>query len=249
MALSKFGFLRKTRKSIWLFKHSLTDNAGISLIEVLVVIGILVLIVGSGVANFRRLQKRSQVKVAARRVEQAIRNAQKSAASGVKPAGCDTLQNYQITLGGATLGERNYQIDVICSNAIYAGDTTEIARNVLIVTEVVVTYNLSGMADVDATVCVHDAADLFSYEISVTRGGAVDFETVGTCTLPTLGTWTSVPGSIFCLDLTSCGFIPSTIGESCSPIGATAYCSPCAFEATCPLVGSQERPPRCECQL
>ncbi len=73
------------------------NNAGFSLIELLVVTGIIIMLVGLGIAGFIRFNERQQVEAAAKRIQTMLRTAQAKAQIREIPTGtCNTLDGYTV---------------------------------------------------------------------------------------------------------------------------------------------------------
>jgi type II secretory pathway pseudopilin PulG len=161
----------------------LAERKGFTLIEIVVSFLILTVIVGAGVSNFRRLNSRKQVESTAKRVEQAIRDAQKQASAGVKPTGwcngaTDILEYYAIQLG-SPLQPNQYRMIAQCSNAMvgpFDFGLNQLSNGAQIVGGTTIIFDLLGRADADKNICVTDANYTFSYSIAVTTGGSVSFE-------------------------------------------------------------------------
>ncbi|KUK79568.1 MAG: hypothetical protein XD95_0301 [Microgenomates bacterium 39_7] len=95
------------------------NKSGFTLIELLVAVGILLLLVGLGLANYISFNDRQALIQGAEQVREAMADAQNSARSG-KLRGCGQLQSYQVTFGNSVT------IQSVCAPG---GGTSESARS------------------------------------------------------------------------------------------------------------------------
>lgn len=82
---------------------------GFTLIELMVVISIIALLAGGGVAAFSSFNKTQTLKAAANDLKNNLRLAQSKALSQEKPAGCSCLNGYQVTIAPSS-----YSIQAFC---------------------------------------------------------------------------------------------------------------------------------------
>lgn len=85
---------------------------GFTMIELLVVITIITLLVGGGIAAFIEFNDRQTLQAAAKDVQSIFRTAQKRARSGAKPEGCDQLDGFSVR---GQAGGNSYQLIAICT--------------------------------------------------------------------------------------------------------------------------------------
>jgi prepilin-type N-terminal cleavage/methylation domain-containing protein len=83
---------------------------GYSLIEFLVVIMIVTILFGVGMANYRNSSRTQALDRATEQLKADLRLAREYASSGRKPSGCDQLQGIGVTRQGGT----RYQIEAFC---------------------------------------------------------------------------------------------------------------------------------------
>ncbi len=89
------------------------SRGGYTLIEIMVVIVIMSLLVGGGLAGYTKFNDRQTILVAGRQLIASMRQAQQYSASGIKPVGCDTgLRGYRVT---AASGGSTYTVAAICT--------------------------------------------------------------------------------------------------------------------------------------
>lgn len=86
-------------------------KSGFSLLELLVVMGIMLSLTGMVISNYSSFSSNQKVKQAGRTLKNDFRFIQNRAASGVKPStGCTTLVSYRFTFT-----ETSYQYQPICN--------------------------------------------------------------------------------------------------------------------------------------
>lgn len=88
------------------------DNrkAGFSLLELLVVMGIILSLTGMVISNYSSFSNTQKVKQAGRTLKNDFRFIQNRAASGVKPSGCATLVSYRFSFTATS-----YQYQPVCN--------------------------------------------------------------------------------------------------------------------------------------
>ncbi len=146
---------------------------GFTLIEIMVAAVIIGIMSGAGVAAYRRLNDRAVVEGAAKKVEQALRETQKRAASGVKPTGCNgTLLAYTITMGGV-LGPRRYMIQADCSTTDPSPQTFDLPGETRFPSDKSVRFPVLGRGATAQTIWVQNDSGQVTYEIRVNSAGAI----------------------------------------------------------------------------
>lgn len=73
-----------------------SSRQGFTMIELIVVIGIIIVIFGGGISAYLRLDRRQSLINVCRELEQLARSAQKKARVGERPAGCTRLNAYRL---------------------------------------------------------------------------------------------------------------------------------------------------------
>lgn len=158
--------------------------AGFTLVEMLVIVLLLGVIVGGGVASYRRLNETKLVEGAARMAEQGVRVAQKNAASGVKPTGSgwcedagDTLDSNSIEFRGPTYPKQELRISAICSDGSeLLLETREIPQGTRFQWNRTVAFDvLTGTKTPsgDTVQWVRNQDNSIRYEIRISDGGSV----------------------------------------------------------------------------
>lgn len=100
---------------------------GYTLIELLIVIVIISLITGIGLATYRDYQRRQEVVNVARQLKSDIRLAQEYAQAGIKPSGCgpDALQGYAFR-ADPDQSPQSYYLTAYCNNTELLPRTKEV---------------------------------------------------------------------------------------------------------------------------
>lgn len=99
-------------------KKPMKTALGYTLIELIIVIAIMSLLVGVGVAGYRDFSRRQDVQNSARTLIADLRVAQGAANSGEKPTGCNALNGVVVDVTSAT----SYTLCYAC-NVNYAGQS------------------------------------------------------------------------------------------------------------------------------
>lgn len=100
-------------------RRSGDNKPGFTLIEMLVVVSIVMLMVGGGIAGYLRFNERQTLRNEAKTLQVLLRSAQKKARVGDKPAACDKLLSYAVVM---TSGSRDVTMTVWCENGSYSTD-------------------------------------------------------------------------------------------------------------------------------
>lgn len=113
--------LKKTKQISEKTYSHLVNTSGFTLLELLIVIMIMGLLFGVGLANYRDFARRQSLLGISRKIKGDLRLAQQLAITGNKPTDCVVLEGYQFNWVSST----NYQIEALCSNSIYAVMTVD----------------------------------------------------------------------------------------------------------------------------
>ena len=103
-------------------RNVIEPQKGYSLIEMVVVIFIIVVLFGLGIANYRAYASRRAVHGVAEGIVVDLRLAQQYSLAGKKPAGCDVLVEYQFYRANP----HQYQIEAVCGNGDYLVKTVDL---------------------------------------------------------------------------------------------------------------------------
>ncbi|MBI3443674.1 prepilin-type N-terminal cleavage/methylation domain-containing protein [Candidatus Woesebacteria bacterium] len=92
------------------------NESAYTLLEILVVLGILALVFGVGLASFREFSRRQALENVVRQLKGDLRLTQELALSGKKPAaGCPVLDGYRFIVN---TGSVSYQINAVCTSPL-----------------------------------------------------------------------------------------------------------------------------------
>src|SRR3990172_5731384 len=102
-------------------KGFIVNVQGFTLIELVIVIGVMALLFGFGYASYREFARRQMVNGAVIQLRSNLRLAQQLALSGKKPeSGCNTLNSYQFYLNYSLFNPDQYEIRPRCDGSEYA---------------------------------------------------------------------------------------------------------------------------------
>jgi prepilin-type N-terminal cleavage/methylation domain-containing protein len=166
---------------------------GFTLIEVLVVVGLLLLTTGGVVSNYNNYNDRQKVKQATLTLKDNLRLAQTSAMSGNKPTGCSgQLTGYQVAFTSSTL----YTITALCAGGNGPTVSISMPSDVSIASPVTITFSpLTGEANVATYADISVSSFSVYTGVRVTKNGQISDVVIPTPT-PTihiLPTATSAP--------------------------------------------------------
>ncbi len=82
---------------------------GFTLVEIMVVISLMAILAGTGIAGYRNSARKQAVEVAAQKLISALRKAQVNAAAGVKEGCAGTLTGWQVNVSA-----NSYTIEGLC---------------------------------------------------------------------------------------------------------------------------------------
>lgn len=150
-----------------------TQRSGFTMIELLVVIGIMILIFGGGISAYIRLDRRQSLVNVCKEIEQIARSAQKKARVGDRPEGCDRLTAYRVSR--TATGPDVIGLQAICDN----GSTTIQEYDVpsVFTVESIGTMNFrvlhGGLLEEESLVQVTSSGPNYRCQFTVESGGSI----------------------------------------------------------------------------
>jgi prepilin-type N-terminal cleavage/methylation domain-containing protein len=139
-------------------------TSGFTMIELLVAITILLLLLGSGIASYVRLNDKQTLVTNGRKLQLYFRTAQKRARVGDKPTGCVNLTGYSVV--AAAVDAAVVQLNAICTNATYLDDSFTLPAGVAPQTAINVQFKvLQGGASPPSTITLTGSGKSFSFTI------------------------------------------------------------------------------------
>ena len=143
--------------------------SGFTLIEMLVVITILMLMLGWGLASYISFNEKQQLTGAAKQLQVYLRGLQKKARVGDRPGGCDRLFSYTLTIGA---NSNLVIMEANCENGDYTTDQYSMSGGVKAQANVEVVFKVlqGGATSLDEIILVKEDA---TYQFAVTPGGEI----------------------------------------------------------------------------
>lgn len=154
---------------------------GFTLIELLIVIAIIGIMTGIGVARYLEFNKNQTVKSAALNLKNDLRQTQEKAMAGEKPAGCDVnhpLLGHKLVFTDT----HNYKIVAVCQGMADVDVMTglSLGTNVTVTGTPSVMFKVLGQGVASAqTFCLNGFSKI--YKLSVTTTGEIKDEGFTTC--------------------------------------------------------------------
>lgn len=145
-------------------------SQGFSIIELLVVGGIILMLTGFIVVNYNNFNTVERLRQYGRNLRVDLRFVQNRASSGLKPAGCTTLQGYQVSFTADT-----YTYQALCSNGLQGSAKVVTLRDGIVFNPVpgsIVFNVLNGTVREDRTIVLTSFGR--SYQIQVSRSGDIN---------------------------------------------------------------------------
>ncbi len=147
----------------------MAKNTGFSLIEMLISIGILMTIVGVGIASFLTFNDRQVVLNAGKDVQGQIKAAKAKAQAGDTPEGCTRLEGYAVRISAN--GPRS-RLLAVCENDDYLDHPVDFPTGVTSTDTIDITFlGLHGGVQGAETVTIQ--SDKWAYAFDITSGGEV----------------------------------------------------------------------------
>jgi type II secretory pathway pseudopilin PulG len=146
-------------------------SPGYSLIEMLIAVGILMLLVGGGIAAFLTFNDRQALNGAGKQMVTYLRSAQSKARVGDTPSGCDQLNGYRVTV---TAGSTSVLLEAVCTSGNITRNTFLLPTGMTNVEDAQVQFAvLQGGATGDTNFDITSATTDKVYRTQVTTGGEI----------------------------------------------------------------------------
>ena len=145
---------------------------GFTMIELIVVVAIIALMSGIGLTTFLNLRDRRVVLADARLVEQNLREAQRRALAGEKPAGCgaNVLTGYQVRVEQEAI----FQL-AVCPGGAPVEKRADMAGSVLTSTLGTITFGaVKGGATAAVISVCQEGSGKYLYQVEVNDAGSVE---------------------------------------------------------------------------
>jgi type II secretory pathway pseudopilin PulG len=147
-------------------------QSGYTLIEIIVVVGIMILMMGGGIAAFIQFQEKQAVIGAASDMKVQLRLAQTRARSGDVPEGCDRLQSYAVRTTTASETTLVSQV-AVCDSGEVVRKEKELAPGITAAGDYDIRFlTLHGGVSGAETITLESTTG-YAYEFEVTQGGEI----------------------------------------------------------------------------
>lgn len=147
-------------------------SSGFSLIELVIVTGILILITGGGIASFINFNEKQQVLNGSKELQSYLRMAQSLIRVGEVPTGCTKLTGYKVTSldAGST---KEIKVLAVCSSGDIERSSFLLPEEVTLSSDIDITFlGLHGGVVGATTIQVVGLSDRI-YSFEVTPGGEI----------------------------------------------------------------------------
>ncbi|HYD34557.1 MAG TPA: prepilin-type N-terminal cleavage/methylation domain-containing protein [Vitreimonas sp.] len=144
---------------------------GFTLIEMLVVVTVMLLMVGGGIAAFTTFNDKQVLIGGSKELQSYIRSAQQKAQYGDKPAACDRLNSYAVKANQAAPVE--VHVVAICNNGEHIRDTYQLNPRLSLGTPLDLSFRVLHGGTSNTTIEVHSTSSEDYYSFAVTSGGEI----------------------------------------------------------------------------
>lgn len=152
-----------------LFAHA---SSGFTLIELIVVIAVLLLVAGGGIASFINFNEKQQVINGAKNLQEYLRTAQTLARIGDKPNGCDKLNGYKVkSLDAGAVKE--IKVLAVCDSGEIERNSFLLPESTTLSSDIEVTFLGLHGGVVGATMVEVIGASARTYTFEITQGGEI----------------------------------------------------------------------------
>lgn len=149
-----------------------SKRSGYTLIEIVVSVGILVLMLGGGIAAFIQFQEKQAIVAAINDLKVQLRVAQTRARTGDTPEECDRLQSYAVRTS-TTNGVTEVSMLAICDSGEIVRKEQDLLSGVTLASDVDVRFlTLHGGVSGAATITLESNTG-YRYEFEVSQGGEI----------------------------------------------------------------------------
>lgn len=155
--------------------RSFTTKFGFSLIEMLVVVSIIAVIAGGGIAAYINLNDRQVTLNTGLELQNFLRDAQKKARVQDRPASCDHLTGYSVIVAPGNL--QTATLKGVCANGSYTVSTYNLPNNVYVQSAFTMTFQvLNGGVMNAGTIGIAQpsiASPKWTFSFTVDAGGSI----------------------------------------------------------------------------
>lgn len=150
----------------------LNISPGFSLIELVVVVGVLLMMAGGGIASFINFNEKQQVISGAKELQEHLRTAQSLSRVGETPTGCGKLNGYKVTSTDAG-STKEIKILAVCSSGDIERNSFLLPDSTTLSSDIDITFlGLHGGVTGATTIQVVGTGGR-TYTFEVTQGGGI----------------------------------------------------------------------------
>lgn len=150
-----------------------TRQSGFTMIELLIVVGIMILIFGGGISAYLRLDRRQSLINVCKEIEVMARSAQKKARVGDRPDGCDRLNAYRVSR--TATGPDVISLQAVCDSGTTTIQTYEVPTLFTVQSIGAMNFRVlhGGLLEASSLVRVSSTGPNYRCEFTVQNGGSV----------------------------------------------------------------------------
>lgn len=147
-------------------------SSGFSLIELIVVIGVLLLLAGGGIASFITFNEKQQLLSGGKELQEHLRMAQSLSRVGETPSGCGKLSGYKVT--STTIGStKEIKVSAVCSSGDVERNSFLLPESTTLSSDIDITFLGLYGGVIGATTIQVVGSSGRTYTFDVTLGGEI----------------------------------------------------------------------------
>lgn len=145
-------------------------ESGFTLIELIVVISIMVLMLGTGVISYLQFNDRQALLAATEELTTVLRSAQTRARTGDRPEGCDRLLSYSVRVPA---GSSIVTLSAVCENDTYSRSENTLSGGTTASGLIDVEFRSLHGGVINPGVIILESPQDLQYSFEITEGGEI----------------------------------------------------------------------------